>query len=842
MISSYLHRLRILIPLIVLSGTLLLLFLFTFIRVREGERDILRSVTETAQVEMLMLQNILSDNMIRGNLENSKQRLTYAALSPHIVTLILTDASHTVMLANRQEWVAANATTISHFDKGLAESAGALQRADVSVSGQHSIHGYYPVTLGMRSGEIRPQQSGILYVEYNFGDRVSLLRHEALESTARLSGVLFIFALLLSFLLHVLITRPIDRLVLVVKDFAKGNLDARIGLSGIDEINQLGVAFDDMATELARSQEDLHLQNVQLEEEVAERQLVQESMEEQTLRLEEEVAERQLVQETLEEQSFCLEEEIAERRLVEEKLQIIFDAAQAGIIMVDAEGIVTFASRCVKQLYGFEADEMVGSRYVEHVHESEREKSQKLLHKLITGEVDHTSAERRYLRSDSGDFWGLLSAKRHLDATGSLIAVVIVITDITELRSAQAERDLLQQKFNQSQKMEAIGRLAGGIAHDFNNKLTIIMGYAELLKMKAAIFDTDERNRLDEILKAANHSQQITRQLLAFSRSEVISPYKISLNSVIEDSRKSLGRLIGEDIRLEFRPASDLWPVLLDPTQIDQIIMNLAVNSRDAMPEGGLFEIETDNVHIDESYCHNFPNAHPGDYVLLSVSDTGCGMDSSTLGHIFEPFFTTKEAGKGTGLGLATIYGIVSQNNGFLHAYSEVGFGTTFKIYLPRLEEEHVISALSHEVPITLSGSGTILLVEDEEPLLKLASEMLSELGYKVLEATLPSIALEMCASDKSLKIDLILTDIIMPEMNGKEMSNKILEERPETPVLYMSGYTADVISSKGILEKSVCFIQKPFSLQVLSQKIHETVGSLTPSTGSESRRESIFS
>jgi PAS domain S-box-containing protein len=799
---SALYRLRILIPAIVLSGTLLLLFLFTFERMQEGEREILRSVTETARTEMLMLQNILSDNMIRGDHENAKQRLTYAALSPQIATLILTDANHTVLLANRQELVGVTATTISHFDKGLAEKAGTLQRADLSVEEQYHLHGYYPVTLGMRTGEIRPQQSGILYVEYDFGDRVNLLRHGAYESAARLAAFLFLFALLLSFLLHVLVTRPIDRLVLVVKEFAKGRLGMRVGVSEIDEINQLSTAFNNMATDLARGQEDLHLQNVQLEEEVAERQLVQEALEEQTL---------------------CLEEEISERRRAEEKLQIIFDVAQAGIIMVDGSGVITFANRCASQMFGFAPAEIAGSSYADHVHHDEREVSGDLMQKLTRGDIESISTERHYLRgNDRGDFWGLLSARQHLDAAGGLIAVVIVITDITGLRNAQAERDLLQQKFNQSQKMEAIGRLAGGVAHDFNNKLTVIMGYAELLKMKADKFDEDGIGRLNEILKAANHSQEITRQLLAFSRSEVISPHKINLNSVIEDSRKSLGRLIGEDISLKFKPAADLWPALLDSTQMDQIIMNLAVNARDAMSEGGLFEIETSNVSIDEAYCHRFPNARPGDYVQLSVSDTGCGMNSDTLGHIFEPFFTTKEAGKGTGLGLATIYGIVSQNNGFLHAYSEVGLGTTFKIYFPRLKVENGISTPGNVESAAISGSGTILLVEDEDSLLKLTSEMLTELGYTVLEAKLPSEALGLCAPNKNRKIDMILTDIIMPEMNGKEMSDRILEERPGIPVLFMSGYTADVIASKGILEKSVSFIQKPFTLQVLGQKIHE--------------------
>lgn len=797
-----LYRLRTIIPIIAFSGTLLLVLFLTFERMQEGEREILRSITETAHSQMTQLQDILSDSLLRGDREHAKQQLSYAALSPHIVTLLLTDADHTVLIANRQELVNVDAATLTHYDRKAAITASSLQQGSVFAAERHHVLGYYPITLGVRAGEIRPSQSGTLYVEYDFTERLNLLREEVYKSAAKSAVTLLLFALLLSFLLRALITRPVDRLVTAVKELASGNLNARIDLPANNELGQLGAAFNEMAAELENNQERLQEQNLQLEMEVSE---------------------RQMAQETLEEQSQRLEEEIAERTQAEDKLKIVFDAAQAGIIMVDAEGAITFANRCVEQLYGLAPSEIVGSRYLDHVHVDERETSGNLLQKLMLGEIEAISTERHYLRKDGSDLWGLLSARRHLDYNGTLIAVVIVITDISELKKGEQERELLQQKFNQSQKMEAIGRLAGGIAHDFNNKLTVIMGYSELLKMNAAKLDEVEIGRLDEILKAANHSREITRQLLAFSRSEVISPHKVNINSIIEDSRKSLGRLIGEDIRLEFKPQSDLWPSLLDPTQLDQIIMNLAVNARDAMPDGGLFEIETSNVHVDESYCNKFPDARPGDYVLLSVSDTGCGMNSDTLGHIFEPFFTTKEAGKGTGLGLATIYGIVSQNNGFLHAYSEVGFGTTFKIYFPRLIVQNGFTA-EHNLEAIVSGGGTILLVEDEESLLKLASEMLVQLGYSVTETKSPGEAIEICQSSSGEKIDLVLTDVIMPGMSGKEMYDRILEIRPDLPVLFMSGYTADVIASKGIMEGTVHFIQKPFTMQKLSAMISETM------------------
>ena len=795
----FLCHLRLLIPALVFSVTLVLILVLTVERMREGQKEILRTLTETANSQMNQLQDILSDSLIRGDSEYAKQRLSYAALSPQIVTLILTGADHIVLMANRQEWVAADAATIPHYNKQEAEKANSRQQGNLFVSGHHDIHGYYPITLGTRAGEIRPQQSGTLFVDYDFADQWNLLRHEAYKSAAKLCAILLVFALILSFLLHVLVTKPLDRLLWGVREIAKGNLNVRAGVSGMNEIDQLALAFDEMAEELTKSQDYLHEQNVMLEAEVAE---------------------RQMAQETLEEQTQLLEEEIVERRQAEGKLRIIFDAAQAGIVMVDANGVIIFANRCVSQLYGCEEDEMIGSRYLNHVHPEERETSATLLQSLIRGETESTSVERHYLRKDGGDFWGFLNAKRLLDDDGRLVSVIIVITDITALRTVQSERDLLQQKFNQAQKMEAIGRLSGGVAHDFNNKLSVIMGYSEMMKMQGKNLDGEQIARLDEILKAAKHSCEITRQLLAFSRSEVISPHSVNLNTVIEDSRNGLGRFIGEDVRLEFKPAADLWPTLLDPTQIDQIIMNLAVNARDAMPDGGLLSIETANVHVDDSYVHKIPDAHPGDYVQLTVSDTGCGMDCKTLGHIFEPFFTTKESGKGTGLGLATIYGIVSQNNGFINVYSEVGLGTTFKIYFPRMASKDTRTTAQDAQAAVILGTGTILLVEDEEVLRKMASSMLSQLGYDVVEAKSPMEAIELCRSDDLRRIDLILTDVIMPGMNGKEMSDRILEHRPDIPVLFMSGYTADVIALKGVLEGSVHFIPKPFNLQKLSMTL----------------------
>ena len=397
---------------------------------------------------------------------------------------------------------------------------------------------------------------------------------------------------------------------------------------------------------------------------------------------------------------------------------------------------------------------------------------------------------------------------------GKVVGTISFGIDITEHRK-------LEEQLRQSLKMESIGLLAGGVAHDFNNKLTVILGYAEMSRLNLHEGDPLRQN-LDEIIKAAEHSRDITRQLLAFSRQQIISPKPIDLNTVINETKRTLSHLIGEDIILSFTPGENLWMVKLDPAQLDQIVMNLAVNARDAMPNGGHLEIATTNTYIDETYCQEYLYAKPGEYVQLTFSDTGSGMDRETLKHIFEPFFTTKEIGKGTGLGLATIYGIVRQNNGFVNVYSEPGHGTMFKIFLPRLMEG--AGTESRLVGEPVKGTGSILLVEDEDAVRLMTVRMLEKIGYTVHPAATPREALDICADD-SVRIDMVVSDVIMPGMSGKDMMDRIEKVRPGTKVLYMSGYTSDTITQKGVLEEGMHFIQKPFDMNSLNQKIKETLG-----------------
>ncbi len=384
-------------------------------------------------------------------------------------------------------------------------------------------------------------------------------------------------------------------------------------------------------------------------------------------------------------------------------------------------------------------------------------------------------------------------------------------------------REKLQSQLNQAQKMESVGRLAGGVAHDFNNKLTIINGYAE---MAIGMMEPSDplRETIQEIYTAGNQSAVIVRQLLAFARQQTINPVLIDLNDTISNMLRMLQRLIGENLDLAWHPGNNLWPVKIDPSQVDQIMANLATNARDAIFDVGKLTIETKNTIVDEDYCKTNPESISGRYVMLAVSDDGHGMEKEVRAQLFEPYFTTKEVGKGTGLGLPTIYGIVKQNNGFINVYSEPGEGTTFKIYFPSDEAEqsflYSVKESSGEVP---RGSETILLVEDEPAILKMGKAMIEHLGYTVLTAEDPNHALQ-AVWECDGTIDLLITDVIMPEMNGRDLSSQLVKNHPGLKTLYMSGYTANVIAHHGVLDEGVQFIQKPFSLKELAVKVREAI------------------
>ncbi|MBU4119724.1 MAG: PAS domain S-box protein, partial [Proteobacteria bacterium] len=427
--------------------------------------------------------------------------------------------------------------------------------------------------------------------------------------------------------------------------------------------------------------------------------------------------------------------------------------------------------------------------------------------------------EYRLLGADGATIWVHEKGQGIYDTNGDLLWLDGVIIDITKHIQGEMEKRNLQAQLLQSQKMESVGRLAGGVAHDFNNMLQTILGHSDLALAKIKVTDPLHEG-LTEIRKAAMRSADLTRQLLAFARKQPANPTVLDLNDTVEGMLKMLQRLIGEDIDLAWLPGHSLWSLKMDPSQLDQILANLAVNARDAIIDNGKITIETENIAFDTAYCADHPDCIPGKYVLLAVSDNGCGMDKETHDQIFEPFFTTKESGKGTGLGLATVYGIVRQNDGFINVYSEPGQGTTFSIYLPAFADE-AVSAPAKTSPVQelTTGTETVLVVEDEAALLSLAKTILERLGYTVLAAGTPMAAIELAQEYKG-DIHLLITDVVMPEMNGRELAQRIAVIRPAMQCLYMSGYTADVIAHHGVLEAGIHFIQKPFSIGDLARTI----------------------
>ncbi|MGA2421248.1 MAG: ATP-binding protein, partial [Candidatus Acidiferrum sp.] len=401
------------------------------------------------------------------------------------------------------------------------------------------------------------------------------------------------------------------------------------------------------------------------------------------------------------------------------------------------------------------------------------------------------------------------------NSEGQVVGVSTVARDVTDSKN-------LEEMLRQSQKMEAVGQLAGGVAHDFNNLLGVILGYTGLILDRLRP-DDPNRKGIEEIQKAGDRAALLTHQLLAFSRKQVLRPKVLDLNTVVAGTEKLLQRLIGEHIELAVMLSPALGPVKADAGKLEQVIMNLAVNARDAMPPGGRLTIETSNVEVDEEYASLNPAARPGPHVMLSVSDTGCGMDAATKDRIFEPFFTTKEFGKGTGLGLSTVYGIVKQSGGSIWVYSEVGVGTTFKIYLPRVGETLEIASENDQQEKLEGGSLTILVVEDEAALLQVTRQSLEAVGYVILAAHSPQEAIRISQTHLG-PIHLMVTDVIMPGMNGSQLATQLSAPRPEMKVLYVSGYTDDAIVRHGVLDPGLAFLQKPFSPRSLARKVGEVL------------------
>ena len=512
--------------------------------------------------------------------------------------------------------------------------------------------------------------------------------------------------------------------------------------------------------------------------------------------------------------------DITERKRSEERICLLAQAVENSaelIAISDPDGRISFVNHALLLATGYKENELIGE----------------LFGKLLISQNNPTGTDEEIRvrtifsggwrgeciarRKDDTEYPVFLSTGQIKDSDGRVIGIFGIGQDITD-------RKRLEGQLLASQKMEAVGRLAGGVAHDFNNLLGVIMGYSDLV-LDGFPTDDPRCNQLQQVKKAAVRATSLTRQLLAFSRKQVFQPKVLDLNVLVTDFNKMLGRLVGEDIEMVNILKQGLGQVKADPGQIEQVIMNLVVNARDAMPNGGKLIIETANVDLDETYCRSHPPTQPGQYVMVAVSDTGIGMDAATQARIFEPFFTTKEQGKGTGLGLATTYGVVKQSEGYIWVYSELGKGTTFKVYLPRVDEPAQTLEADRANLKLARGVETILLVEDADALRELTAALLEMNGYTVLAMENGKEAIKLAESYNG-QIHVLLTDVVMPGMSGRELANYLTTKRPDMRVLYMSGYTRDAIMHRGVLDDGISFIEKPFSQEALMRKLRELLDS----------------
>jgi two-component system, cell cycle sensor histidine kinase and response regulator CckA len=515
----------------------------------------------------------------------------------------------------------------------------------------------------------------------------------------------------------------------------------------------------------------------------------------------------------------------------EERFRNLFENAKDTVFTCDLEGNFTSINPAGERLTEYSVEEMLKSDFSLVVAPEYVKSVQEMVVAKAGGDVA-TIYELEIITKSGQRVWVEISS-RTIHSQGKPVGVQGIARDISERKRAEEARHASQLRLQQSQKLEAIGELAGGVAHDFNNLLTAIIGYTDL-SLKRAGLENSIHGNLEETRKAAERAAALIRQLLAFSRKQILEPKVLDLNLVVQDMHKMLKRLIGENIDLATRPAENLGRVKADPSQVEQIIMNLVVNARDAMPRGGKVMIETANAKLDNHNALKHVSIKTGEYVMLAVTDTGSGMDRETQARIFEPFFTTKEIGKGTGLGLSTVYGIVKQSGGNIWVYSEPGMGTVFKVYLPRIDAAAITVEKMEQEALAPLGSETILLVEDEDTVRGLTRKVLMQAGYKVLDAKGGDEALRLCRAHTG-SIDLLLTDVVMPGISGKEVADRLSKLRPTTRVLFMSGYTDEAIVQHGVLDANVQFLQKPFTWSGLAKKVRDVLDRNIISNSSES-------
>jgi len=505
----------------------------------------------------------------------------------------------------------------------------------------------------------------------------------------------------------------------------------------------------------------------------------------------------------------------------EERFRVFFESSPDACKFVTSEGIFIDINRAAEEMFGYRRDEVMGKTVLDLglFHGDSLPAARAMANDCLDG-VACPPTELTVVHRSGRQL--VVEARTVSVRVRDGLAILTALRDVSARKHAEIAQRRLEEQLRQASKMEAVGRLAGGIAHDFNNLLTGIRGFTDILISGVREGDPAHGDLL-EIQRATQRAATLTGQLLAFSRKQMVEPVVVDLNHLLVGAMGILERLIGEDVQVVFRPGTNLRAVRIDPSGMEQVLINLAVNARDAMPQGGQLSIETSEVEVDAELCRNHLDAHPGRYLLLSVKDTGVGMSAGVLSRLFEPFFTTKGPGRGTGLGLSIIYGIVQQGGGFVHVESDLGRGSTFRIYLPAVLEQPAVAPVVSVEPELPKGNETILLVEDEVLVRSLVSKFLHSQGYRVLSAARGSDALQL-AAEHGTRIDLLLSDVILPNMNGRQIYERLAGSMPKLRVLFMSGYTENILAPHGVLEGGFYFVQKPFSLKELARKVRDAL------------------
>jgi len=769
--------LRMTVPLLLVLSTVAIGIFALQHNTRLANRAVEKEAVASLTVEMTRLQGTIEYLMRRDDLERVQEEVSALGADPALTGAFLIDDRGTIVAATRVAVVGEPAVDVlppvGPVDRAARSAATtrAMEEltggADITADGRGAV-GLYPVVLGARGGELRPSRVGLLYIQRDITALKAGARRAVEYQVVQFSLFVFGVSFFLWLFFHVVLTRRINRLIAAARRLAAGDLTARSGLSGHDEVAAAGRAFDRMAEDLALGRSRLQASEGRF------------------------------------------------RRIVESNM--------IGIIFWEVQGGITEANDAFLKMVGYTREDLAAGVLCwkdmtppEYAHLVERGL------KEITAIGVCTPFEKEYIRKDGSRVPVVFGATL---LEGFQDRGVGFVLDISERKRADKALRESEKQLRHSQKMEAVGRLAGGVAHDFNNLLTIIAGRSELMRERLRP-DDPLRWEVDLIFNTAERAAALTRQLLAFSRRQVLAPKVLDLNTVVANVQTMLGRLIGEDIDLVITPGPSLGRVKADPGQVEQVIMNLAINARDAMPNGGRLTIRTANVEWDAASAARRGAGSPGSYVRLAVSDTGSGMDPAVQAHLFEPFFTTKEQGKGTGLGLSTVFGIVEQSGGFIVVDSELARGTTFEVYLPRVEGASEMDQAAADPAVAPRGSETVLLAEDEEAVRDLMEELLHRSGYTVLKARDARDAL-LIGERHAGPIHLLVTDVIMPGMSGPELSRRIAMVRPAMKVLYVSGYTDSTVPYDEWNKDT--FLQKPFTTGAFTRKVREILDGRGPS------------